>query len=152
MTYRTRLLGGRVPLPTRLRALAGVSDGDPVDVTVVKGGLLVTPARRAPEIAKPASQTQQRRALVAPLREEAPESLKAMWADARRQGTGKPSMREIDAIIAQYQRVLYKPKLKFDPRRVEARVHQPDLHPGPHPTLTPLHPIHPRSPVICCTA
>jgi bifunctional DNA-binding transcriptional regulator/antitoxin component of YhaV-PrlF toxin-antitoxin module len=101
MTYRTKLLDGRVPLPIRLRALAGVSDGDPVDITVVKGGLLVTPARRAREIAKPASQTQQRRAVVARLRKEAPESLKAMWADAKRQGTDKLSMREVDAIIAE---------------------------------------------------
>jgi hypothetical protein len=101
MTYRTKLLGGRVALPTRLHALAGVSDGDPVDVTVVKGGLLVTPARRAPEVAKPAGQTQQRRAVLARLREEAPQSLKAMWADAKRRGTDKLSMREIDALIAE---------------------------------------------------
>ncbi len=101
MTYRTKLLGGRVPLPSRLRVLAGVSDGDPVDVTLVKGGLLVTPARAAIDPTKSAGQTQQRRAALARLREEAPPSLKAMWADAKRQGADKLSMREIDAIIAE---------------------------------------------------
>jgi hypothetical protein len=100
MTYRTKMLDGRISLPSRLRTLAGVSDGDSVDVTFVQGGFVVTAAER-PTTSKPASRTQQRRAFMVRLRAEAPASLKAMWADAKRSGNDKMTMREIDAIIAE---------------------------------------------------
>jgi hypothetical protein len=35
------------------------------------------------------------------LRANAPASLKAMWADSRRHGTSKMTMRQIDALIAE---------------------------------------------------
>jgi bifunctional DNA-binding transcriptional regulator/antitoxin component of YhaV-PrlF toxin-antitoxin module len=99
MTFKTKLQNGRVPLPSRLRTLAGVSDGDPVNVTLVQGRFVVTPARRS-TAPKPPSRTQ-RKAVLSRLRAEAPASLKAMWTDSRRHGTNKMTMRQINALIAQ---------------------------------------------------
>ncbi len=90
---------GRISLPGRLRNLAGVSDGDRVDVTLVQGSFVVTPQRRAAATA-PANRTQ-RRVFLRRLRDEAPDSLKAMWASSKRNGTDKTTMREIDSIIAE---------------------------------------------------
>ena len=100
MTFKTKLQNGRVPLPSRLRTLAGVSDGDPVSVTLIQGRFVVTPAGDRSASAKPPSR-QQRKPVLNRLRAEAPASLKAMWADSRRHGTGKMTMREIDALIAE---------------------------------------------------
>lgn len=99
MTFRSKLQNGRIPLPSRLRTLAGVSDGDPVDVTLVRGRFVVTPARRS-AAAKPPTFTQ-RKTVLSRLRAEAPPSLKAMWADSRRHGTSKMTMRQINALIAE---------------------------------------------------
>ena len=99
MTIKTKLRDGRVPLPSRLRTLAGVSDGDPVSVTLIQGRFVVTPARLRTS-AQPRTRQQQKTAL-SRLRAEAPASLKAMWADSRRHGTGKMTMRQIDALIAE---------------------------------------------------
>lgn len=99
ITFKTKLQNGRIPLPSRLRNLAGVSDGDPVNVTLVQGLFVVTPARRT-ALAKPPSRTQ-RKAVLSLLRAEAPASLKAMWSESRRHGTGKMTMRQIDALIAE---------------------------------------------------
>jgi len=93
------MLDGRISVPTRLRNLAGVSDGDPIEVTLVKGHLIVTPAQRVPS--KPSSRRQRRAELIRRLQAEAPPSLKAMWADAKRNCTDRMTMREIDAIIAE---------------------------------------------------
>ena len=101
MTYRTKLLEGSISLPSRLRALMGVSDGDPVDVTAVEGGFVVTAARSPVTPATPAAPGRQRRAVGARLRAGAPAALKAMWADAKRHGSDKTTMREIDAIVAE---------------------------------------------------
>lgn len=98
MTFKTKLQDGRVPLPSRLRTLAGVSDGDSVNVTLVQGLFVVTPARRNPS-AK--SRSAQRKLVLSRLQAEAPASLKAMWADSRRHGTNKMTMRQIDALIAE---------------------------------------------------
>ena len=89
---------GRISLPTRLRTLAGVSDGDPINVTLEQGRLIVTPAQR---IGRAPSAKQQRAEFLSRLRADAPASLKAMWAHAKRKGTDKVSMREIDAIVAE---------------------------------------------------
>ena len=86
-------------MPSRLRTLAGVSDGDPVSVTLIQGRFVVTPAGRSPS-AKPLSR-KQRNAVLSRLRAEAPTSLQAMWADSRSHGTDKMTMREIDALIAE---------------------------------------------------
>ena len=100
MTFKTKLQNGRVPLPSRLRTLAGVSDGDPVSVTLIQGRFVVTPAGGRSASAKPPSRPQ-RKTVLSRLRAEAPASLKAMWEDSRRHGTGKMTMREIDALIAE---------------------------------------------------
>jgi bifunctional DNA-binding transcriptional regulator/antitoxin component of YhaV-PrlF toxin-antitoxin module len=99
MTFKTKLQNGRVPLPSRLRILAGVSDGDPVNVTLIQGRFVVTPAGRTAPGNAPSRK--QRNAVLSRLRAEAPASLKAMWADSRQHGTDKMTMREIDAIIAE---------------------------------------------------
>lgn len=99
ITFKTKLQNGRIPLPSRLRTLAGVSDGDPVNVTLIQGLFVVTPARRT-ALAKPPSRTRRKVALSL-LRAEAPASLKAMWADSHRRGTEKMTMREINALIAE---------------------------------------------------
>lgn len=101
MTYRTKMLDGRIALPSRVRTRVGVSDGDSVDVTLVEGGLVVTPTRRPATVVKSANVKQQRREFMVRLRAEAPPSLKTMWADAKRHGTDKMTMREIDAIVAE---------------------------------------------------
>jgi bifunctional DNA-binding transcriptional regulator/antitoxin component of YhaV-PrlF toxin-antitoxin module len=98
MTFKTKLQDGRISLPTRLRTLAGVSNGDPVNVTLEQGRFIVTPAQR---IGRAPSAKQQRAEFLRRLRAEAPASLKAMWAEAQRKGTDKMTMREIDAIIAE---------------------------------------------------
>ena len=90
---------GRVPLPSRLRTLAGVSDGDPVNVTLIQGRFVVTPAGRSTSVK--AGSRKQRELVINRLRAEAPTALKAMWAESARQGTDKMTMREIDKIIAE---------------------------------------------------
>jgi hypothetical protein len=100
MTFKTKLQNGRVPLPGRLRTLAGVSDGDPVSVTLIQGRFVVTPAHGRSASAKLPGR-QQRKTVLSRLRAEAPASLKAMWADSRRHGSSKMTMREIDALIAE---------------------------------------------------
>jgi len=99
MTFKTKLQNGMVPLPSRLRTLAGFSDGDAVNVTLVQGRFVVTPAGRSPS-AKPPSR-KQRKLVLSRLRAEAPVSLQAMWADSRSHRTDKMTMREIDALIAE---------------------------------------------------
>jgi hypothetical protein len=113
MTFKTKLQNGRIPLPSRLRNLAGVVDGDPVNVSLIQGRIVVTPAGGLSADAKLPSR-QQRAKVLSRLRAEAPASLKAMWADSRRHGTGKTTMREIDALIAEV-RAERTPKRKVKP-------------------------------------
>ena len=68
MTFKTKLQNGIVPLPSRLRTLAGVSDGDPVSVTLIQGRFVVTPAGRS-HSAKPPSR-KSRKAVLSRLRAE----------------------------------------------------------------------------------
>jgi bifunctional DNA-binding transcriptional regulator/antitoxin component of YhaV-PrlF toxin-antitoxin module len=96
MTFKTKLQDGRISLPSRLRTLAGVSDGDRVDVTLIQGRFVVTPQKSATGAPKNQRQSYMRR-----LRAEAPAALQAMWASSKRHGTDNMSMREIDAIIAE---------------------------------------------------
>ncbi len=98
MTFKTKLQDGRISLPTRLRTLAGVSDGDPVMVTLEQGRFIVTPAQ---QLSRAPSRKQQREYFMHSLRAEAPASLKAMWADSKRNGTDKMTTREINAIISE---------------------------------------------------
>jgi bifunctional DNA-binding transcriptional regulator/antitoxin component of YhaV-PrlF toxin-antitoxin module len=99
MTFKTKLQNGRVPLPSRLRTLAGVSDGDPLSVSLIQGRFVVTPAGRRPSPKPPSPK--QRKAVLSRMRAEGPASLQAMWADSRSHGTDKMTMREINALIAE---------------------------------------------------
>ncbi len=100
LTFKTKLQDGRVPLPSRLRTLAGVFDGDPLSVSLIGGRFVVTPAGGRSASPKPPSRDPWKTVL-SRLRAEAPASLEAMWTDSRRHGTGKMTMREIDALIAE---------------------------------------------------
>ena len=100
MTFKTKLQDGRIPLPTRLRTLAGVADGDRLDVTFDRGRFIVTPAPTGP--AKKSKQ--QRAGFLQELRDNAPDWLKDAWAESKRKGTDKLTMREINAEIAATRR------------------------------------------------
>jgi AbrB family looped-hinge helix DNA binding protein len=102
MAYRTKIQDGQIVVPSRLRRLAGLAEGDPLDVTFEQGKLvLVAPVRPARTVAAPRkTQKQQREEFLRTLRASAPESLKRMWADSKCNGTDKISMREINAEIA----------------------------------------------------
>src|ERR1035437_7649819 len=48
MTYRTKIQDGQIVVPSRLRRLAGLAEGDPLDVTFEQGKLvMVAPVRSA---------------------------------------------------------------------------------------------------------
>jgi bifunctional DNA-binding transcriptional regulator/antitoxin component of YhaV-PrlF toxin-antitoxin module len=103
MTYRTKIQGGQIVVPSRLRRLAGLAEGAPLDVTFEKGKLIMVAKvrqRRTGSGAPKKTPKQQRDEVFQNVRNSAPESLKAMWADSKRNGTDKMSMRQIDAIIA----------------------------------------------------
>ena|SRR5579863_5691016 len=103
MTYRTKIQDGQIVVPSRLRRLAGLAEGDPLDVTVEQGKLvMVAPVRPSRTVAAPRkTQKQQREEFLRKLRNTAPESLKKMWADSKRNGTDKMTAREINAIISE---------------------------------------------------
>jgi AbrB family looped-hinge helix DNA binding protein len=106
MTYRTKIQDGQIVVPSRLRRLAGLAEGDPLDVTVEQGKLvMVAPVRSSRTVAAPRkTQKQQREEFLQKLRNSAPESLKRMWAQSKRNGTDKISMREINAEIAAHRK------------------------------------------------
>ena len=103
MTYRTKIQDGQIVVPSRLRRLAGLAEGDPLDVTFEQGKLvMVAPVRSARTAPAPKSTPKKRRQeFLQKLRTSAPESLKRMSADSKCHGTDKMSMRQIDAIIAE---------------------------------------------------
>ena len=48
MTYRTKIQDGQIVVPSRLRRLAGLAEGDPLDITVEQGKLVMVAANRRP--------------------------------------------------------------------------------------------------------
>jgi AbrB family looped-hinge helix DNA binding protein len=101
MTYRTKIQDGQIVVPSRLRRLAGLAEGDPLDITVEQGKLvMVAPVRLRTVAAPRKTQKRQREEFQQKLRDSAPESLKRMWAESKRNGTDKMTMREINAIIS----------------------------------------------------
>ena len=103
MTFRTKIQDGQIVVPSRLRRLAGLAEGDPLDVTVEQGKLvMIAPVRSSRTVAAPRkTQKQQREEFLKKLRNSAPESMKRMWADSKRNGTDKMTTREINAIISE---------------------------------------------------
>jgi hypothetical protein len=67
-------------------------------VSLIGGRFVATPAGGRSASPKPPSRW---KTVLSRLRAEAPASLEAMWTDSRRHGTGKMTMREIDALIAE---------------------------------------------------
>ena len=96
MTFRTKLQDGQIPLPPRLRTLAGVADGDRLDVTFDQGRLIVTPDRLI--VREPEKKNRKR------LLEKFATALEDVRADAERRGANKLTMRQINADIAAYRR------------------------------------------------
>jgi len=114
MTYRTKIQDGQIVVPSRLRRLAGLAEGDPLDITVEQGKLvMVAPVRSPRAVATPRkTQKQQRDEFQQKLRDTAPESLKSMWAASKRNGTDKMTTREINAIISEVRAEQAKHKIK----------------------------------------
>jgi bifunctional DNA-binding transcriptional regulator/antitoxin component of YhaV-PrlF toxin-antitoxin module len=96
MTYRTKVEEGRITVPSRLRTLAGLSDGDAVEVALVKGRFVVTPTRQTASTDRKSQQQ-----FIERLRAEAPPALRALWTESKRHGTDKMASRQINAIISQ---------------------------------------------------
>jgi len=86
MTFKTKLRDGQIPLPTQLRDMAGVADGDLLEVTFEQGRFIVTPeSRRRKDLAAFGA------------------GLEELRQAAERKGA-KMSMRQINAEIAAYRR------------------------------------------------
>jgi AbrB family looped-hinge helix DNA binding protein len=130
MTYRTKIQDGQIVVPGRIRRLAGLAEGDPVDVAVEQGKLVMVARVRSSRTvaASRKIQKQQREEFVQKLRNTAPESLKRMWADSKRNGTDKMTTREINAIISEVRAEQpAKQKIKNppnDPSRPRLRYHR----------------------------
>jgi AbrB family looped-hinge helix DNA binding protein len=108
MTYRTKIQDGQIVVPSRLRRLAGLAEGDPLDVTFEQGKLTVmTPGRgKSRSVAAQPKKTEKQRRdeFLQKLRGSAPEALKKIWAESVRKGTGKITLREINSEIAAHRR------------------------------------------------
>jgi AbrB family looped-hinge helix DNA binding protein len=108
MTYRTKIQGGQIVVPSRLRRLAGLGEGDQLEVTFEQGRLiLVGPGgRKAGQLKAAPKQTQRKRRgeFLQKLRTSAPAALKKIWAESARKGTDKITLREINSEIAASRR------------------------------------------------
>jgi AbrB family looped-hinge helix DNA binding protein len=91
----------QVVIPLTLRKQLGLSLGDLLEANVEDGRLTYTPKLVIDRI--PAGKAARER-FFKQLRAEAPASLKAIWADSKRNGTDKITMREIDAEISRVRR------------------------------------------------
>src|SRR5580704_10483855 len=91
----------QVVIPQALRKQLGVSLGDVLEANVEDGQLTYTPKMVIDRI--PAGKAARER-FFKQLRAEAPASLKAIWADSKRNGTDKIAMREMDAEVSRVRR------------------------------------------------
>jgi AbrB family looped-hinge helix DNA binding protein len=87
---------GQVTIPTSVRRQAGLSKGDLVSFDFQQGKIVITPKVVIDRI--PADKAE-RRKFFQQLRDNAPDWLKASWEDAKRTGTDKLTMRQINSII-----------------------------------------------------
>jgi AbrB family looped-hinge helix DNA binding protein len=92
----------QVVIPQRLREELGINRGDLLEAKVERGKLTYTP--KAVLDRKIPTGKAEREQFFQQLRAEAPEWLKGMWADSKRRGTDKLTMRQIDAEIAAARR------------------------------------------------
>jgi AbrB family looped-hinge helix DNA binding protein len=107
MIYRTKIQDGQIVVPSRLRRLAGLAEGDPLDVTFEQGKVLVVTKagspRRSSSVPKK-TQKQQRDEFLSGLRNCAPKALKRIWAESERKGMDKMTLRQINSEIAAHRR------------------------------------------------
>lgn len=91
----------QVVIPQAIREKLGISRGDVLEAKVERGRITYTPKALIDRI--PAGKAERERFLKK-LGEQAPAWLKETWADSKRQGTDKLTMRQIDAEIAATRR------------------------------------------------
>ena len=99
----------QVVIPQSVRKQLGINRGDLLEAKVEGGKLTYTRKTLIDSI--PTGQADRER-FFEQLRAEAPQWLKEMWASAKRQGTDKLTMRQIDAIVAEARADRSKRKAK----------------------------------------
>ena len=107
MTYRTKIQDGQIVVPGRLRRLAGLVEGDSLDITFESGKLILISKSRGLRSAgdRPSrTRSQKREAFLQKLRDAAPQALKKLWAESQRKGLDRITQREINAEIAAYRK------------------------------------------------
>lgn len=88
----------QVVIPQTLREQLGINLGDLLEAKIERGKLTYTRKAVIDRIPKSAAARGQ---FFKQLREQAPEWLREIWAESKRKGLDKLTMREIDAIIAE---------------------------------------------------
>lgn len=91
----------QVVIPQAIREKLGINRGDLLEAKVERGRVTYTPKTLIDRI--PTDKAARKR-FFKRLRDEAPAWLKETWAASKRRGTGKLSMREIDAEISAARR------------------------------------------------
>lgn len=94
-------------IPRSLREQAGVAEGDLLEVTVEGGQFRLTPkiAIDRDFLVNASRNPSARRAeFVRQVLQSAPKEMKAMWAESKRNGLDKLTMRQIDAVIAEVRK------------------------------------------------
>jgi bifunctional DNA-binding transcriptional regulator/antitoxin component of YhaV-PrlF toxin-antitoxin module len=108
MTYRTKIQGGQIVVPSRLRRLVGLVEGDPLVVKFEQGKLIVIApgGRKKSQLKAARKQTpkQRREEFLQKLRNSAPAALKKIWGESERKGTNRITLHEINSEIAASRR------------------------------------------------
>jgi AbrB family looped-hinge helix DNA binding protein len=91
----------QVVIPQALREELGINPGDVLEVRVERGRLTYTPKTVIDRI--PEGRAERARFLKK-LQDEAPAWLKERWAASKRRGTGKLTMRQVNAEVAAARR------------------------------------------------
>jgi bifunctional DNA-binding transcriptional regulator/antitoxin component of YhaV-PrlF toxin-antitoxin module len=104
----------QVVIPQNLREQLGINRGDLLEAKIEHGKLTYT---RKAVIDRIPEGTAARRQFFKQLREQAPEWLQDIWAESKRKGLDKLTMRQIDAIISEArQEQQARKKIKTSPR------------------------------------
>lgn len=95
---------GQVVIPRSLREQLGVAEGDLLEVKVQGSQFLLTPQLvigRDLVTGTKSTPRQRRQGFLRQVKDSAPQALKDMWAESKRRGLDKLTMRQIDAIISE---------------------------------------------------
>ena len=95
---------GQVVIPRSLREQLGVAEGDLLEVKVQGSQFLLTPQlvmSRDLVTGTKSTPRQRRQDFLRQVKDSAPQALKDMWAESKRRGLDKLTMRQIDAIISE---------------------------------------------------